>query len=107
MGQTVVSAPSQTLISDMLRAFGLALLIYLVILLLLSFGAEAACRGPDISAREAMQMLSMQGVGVGTVRQVGELGRVAVAGLKVGSEGKWVVIKVLPRALDRAMCPLR
>ena len=87
------------------------LAILLVLAIMLSHaraqnGRERLSCGSEVSPAEAEQMLTAQGYGIGTVKQVFGVGRVAVAGMRITTVGRWLRIEVLLRTPDRRTCDL-
>ena len=52
--------------------------------------------GPDIPLGLAQQLLAASGIGIGTVKRVGDQ-NYAISDIKIESAGKLIVVRILPR----------
>jgi hypothetical protein len=62
-------------------------------------GSRAA---PVITAGEARALLALSGANVGTTRLLQGVGLVRIDAIDVHSEGRWLVIRLLPTLVKRA-----
>jgi hypothetical protein len=77
--------------------------IGIIIVLLIAFAPAVMAadrRSPVLSAAEAKALLSMSGANPGTTKLLQGKGLVRIDAINVHTEGRWVVIRILPSLVE-------